>query len=41
MRFDMDGEKTAYDVVNFYHEADLVRIFQEYGEERYSRRIAS
>ena len=41
MRFDMDATKTAYDVVNFYQEAELVRIFQEYGEERYSKKIAA
>ncbi len=31
---------TAADVVNQADEAELVRIFFEYGEERYSRRIA-
>jgi 16S rRNA (cytosine1402-N4)-methyltransferase len=31
--------KTAADVVNQADEAELVRIFFEYGEERYSRRI--
>ena len=40
MRFDMDAEFTAYDVVNTYKEDDLVRIFSEYGEERFSKRIA-
>lgn len=40
MRFDMEAEKTAYDVVNTYSEDDLVRIFSEYGEERFSKRIA-
>ena len=40
MRFDMDAEFSAYDVVNKYSEDDLVRIFSEYGEERFSKRIA-
>ena len=40
MRFDTNSESTAYDVVNFYPEEDLVRIFSEYGEERFSKRIA-
>lgn len=40
MRFDKDADFSAYDVVNTYCEADLVRIFSEYGEERFSKRIA-
>ena len=40
MRFDMDAEFSAYDVVNTYKEEDLVQIFSEYGEERFSKRIA-
>ena len=40
MRFDMDSDFSAYDVVNRYSEDDLVRIFSEYGEERFSKRIA-
>ncbi len=40
MRFDTNSEFTAYDVINFYSEEDLVRIFSEYGEERFSKRIA-
>ena len=40
MRFNKDGEFSAYDVVNRYGEADLVQIFSEYGEERFSKRIA-
>ncbi len=40
MRFDQDAEFSAYDVVNTYREDDLVRIFSEYGEERFSKRIA-
>lgn len=40
MRFNMDNDFSAFDVVNGYSEADLVRIFSEYGEERFSKRIA-
>ncbi len=40
MRFDMASDFSAYDVVNNYKEEDLVRIFSEYGEERFSKRIA-
>lgn len=40
MRFDMSADFSAYDVVNTYSESDLVRIFSEYGEERFSKRIA-
>lgn len=40
MRFDSDSQKTAFDVVNNYKEDELVKIFSEYGEERFSKRIA-
>lgn len=40
MRFNMDSDFSAYDIVNSYSENDLVRIFSEYGEERFSKRIA-
>lgn len=40
MRFNQDSDFSAFDVVNSYSEADLVRIFSEYGEERFSKRIA-
>lgn len=40
MRFNMDSDFSAYDVVNTYSENDLVKIFSEYGEERFSKRIA-
>lgn len=40
MRMNQDGELSAYDVVNDYSEEELVRIFFEYGEEKYSRSIA-
>lgn len=40
MRFNMDSDFSAYDVVNDYSEDELVKIFSEYGEERFSKRIA-
>jgi len=40
MRFNKDSDFSAFNVVNFYSEADLIRIFSEYGEERFSKRIA-
>ncbi|MCR5262135.1 MAG: 16S rRNA (cytosine(1402)-N(4))-methyltransferase RsmH [Candidatus Gastranaerophilales bacterium] len=40
MRFNKDADFTAYDVVNNYSEENLVKIFSEYGEERFSKRIA-
>ena len=40
MRFDMSADFSANNVINEYSEADLVRIFSEYGEERFSKRIA-
>ena len=35
MRFNQNSDFSAYDVINGYKEADLVRIFSEYGEERF------
>ncbi len=40
MRFNQDSDFTAKDLINTYSEEDLVRIFSEYGEERFSKRIA-
>ena len=40
MRFNKDANFTAKDVVNTYNEDDLVKIFSEYGEEHFSKRIA-
>lgn len=40
MRFNQDSDFSAYDVVNTYSEDELTRIFSEYGEERFSKRIA-
>ncbi|MBQ2330696.1 MAG: 16S rRNA (cytosine(1402)-N(4))-methyltransferase RsmH, partial [Oscillospiraceae bacterium] len=41
MRMDRDASLTAFDVVNGWPEEELRRILFEYGEERYSARIAS
>jgi 16S rRNA (cytosine1402-N4)-methyltransferase len=40
MRMDSSEKLTAADILNNYEERDLVRIFKEYGEERYSLAIA-
>ncbi|NDO18763.1 16S rRNA (cytosine(1402)-N(4))-methyltransferase RsmH [Lachnospiraceae bacterium MD329] len=40
MRMDKNAEKTAYDIVNSYACEELTRIFYEYGEEKWSKRIA-
>ena len=40
MRFDMQSNFSAYNVVNDFSEEELVKIFSEYGEERFSKRIA-
>ncbi|MBR5265409.1 MAG: 16S rRNA (cytosine(1402)-N(4))-methyltransferase RsmH, partial [Clostridia bacterium] len=40
MRMDKTQPKSAYEVVNTYPLEELTRIFFEYGEERYSKRIA-
>jgi 16S rRNA (cytosine1402-N4)-methyltransferase len=40
MRMDQTQDLDATAVVNHWREADLVRIFSEYGEERFSKRIA-
>lgn len=40
MRFNQSQKFSAWDVVNKYSQDDLVRIFSEYGEERFSKRIA-
>lgn len=41
MRMDTDAPLSAYEVVNEYDEAELRRVIFEYGEERFSARIAS
>lgn len=40
MRMDKNQKISAYEVVNEYSEEALMKIFFEYGEERYSRKIA-
>lgn len=40
MRFNRKEGKTAAEIVNEYSEKELLRIFKEYGEERWSRKIA-
>jgi len=40
MRMDRDSDFSAYDVVNTYSKEELIRIFYEYGEERFSKRVA-
>lgn len=40
MRMDPSQGLTAAEIINHWSEADLARIFYEYGEERLSRRLA-
>ena len=40
MRMDQTAALTARDVVNGYAEKELIRVFREYGEERFSSLIA-
>lgn len=40
LRMDTDSPRTAADIVNTEDEAELVRIFRDYGEEQNARRIA-
>ena len=40
MRMDREAPLSAYEVVNEYSEGELTRILFEYGEEKYSKRIA-
>lgn len=41
MRMNREDKLSAYEVVNKYSEDSLSKIFFDYGEERYSRRIAA
>ncbi|MDQ3761848.1 MAG: 16S rRNA (cytosine(1402)-N(4))-methyltransferase RsmH [Actinomycetota bacterium] len=41
MRMDPSAGPTAADVLNSYSQADLTRVFREYGEERFASRIAA
>ncbi len=40
MRMNTEAELDAYTVINTYDKEDLTRIFYEYGEENWSKRIA-
>lgn len=40
MRMDQQQSLSAYEVVNEYEMGDLIRIFKEYGEERFAKSIA-
>src|SRR4030043_1755266 len=40
MRMDQDQKFSAWDVVNKYPENELERVFMEFGEERFSKKIA-
>jgi len=40
MRMDLRGDVTAADIVNQYPEKELVRIFQEFGDEPFALRLA-
>ncbi|SMG13297.1 16S rRNA (cytosine1402-N4)-methyltransferase [Paenibacillus aquistagni] len=40
MRMDQEGMLTAYDIVNEWSESEIAKILFEYGEEKFSRRIA-
>jgi 16S rRNA (cytosine1402-N4)-methyltransferase len=41
MRMNRDDPVSAYDIVNGYSEEDLANVIFRYGEEKFSRRIAS
>ena len=41
MRMDRRQSLTAFDVINNYDEARLAKIFHDYGEERFSKRVAA
>ena len=41
MRMNQDQEFSAYDVVNTYSKEELTKIFNDYGESKFSRNIAN
>jgi 16S rRNA (cytosine1402-N4)-methyltransferase len=41
MRMDLSSSLTAFEVINFWEESELKRIFYSYGEERFSPKIVS
>jgi 16S rRNA (cytosine1402-N4)-methyltransferase len=40
MRMDSSLDKTARDIVNWYTRNELIRVFRDYGEEKYAGRIS-
>jgi len=40
MRYNQEGELTAEEIINKWPEREIEKILREYGEERFSRRIA-
>ena len=40
MSFDKESEKTAEEIINRYSVKDLEKLFHDYGQERFSKRIA-
>lgn len=40
MNFDKESKKTAEQIINHYSEEDLEKLFRDYGQERFSKRIA-
>ncbi len=40
MRFSQNSELTAHEIVNYWNEKEIAEILKEYGEERFSGRIA-
>lgn len=40
MRMDKNSKVTAKDIINKYSEEELYKIIDEYGEERFAKRIA-
>ena len=41
MRMNKEQSLTAFEVINSYSESDLEKIFHEYGEEKFAKRIAN
>ena len=41
MRMDRRQEKTAWDIVNYYSQAELTRIIRDYGEDKFAVKIAA
>jgi 16S rRNA (cytosine1402-N4)-methyltransferase len=40
MRMNQNDSQTVRDILNGYDESELIRVFKQYGEERYARNIA-